>query len=641
MKNNQVILIVDDQSENRQALGEMLEQQGYEVMVAINGAEALKSVGHAQKPDLILLDIMLPDMDGYELCRRFKTDPDLKRVPVIFISALTKSSEIIRAFEQGGVDYIPKPFQVVEVLARVKTHLQLTQLEALRLEIDERKKIEETLRENMERLRIILQTAMDGFWLTDKGGRLMEVNETYCRMSGYSRAELLTMRVQDLEVLESPEETAFHLQKVISAGEDRFESQHRRKDGSIFDVEISVQYQPGVTAPMVIFLRDITARKKADAQLQNMHKLESIGTLAGGIAHDFNNIMMGLFGNIALAKNELPKGHAGYEPLVNAEQSMARAIRLTTQLLTFAKGGKPVKETVSLGALVKEVAQFDLSGSNVLLVYQEADDLWLAKVDRGQIQQVISNLTINACQAMPNGGNLYINLENEDLPQGAIPNLQPGKYIKITFRDEGTGIEPKCINRIFEPYFTTKQTGSGLGLAIAYSIITKHSGHIDVTSEVGIGTIFTVYLPASETQVLPATSPSTEAVSASKHPAKILVMDDEELIRIVIPRWLKKWGCLVETAEDGRQVIEKYKKAREAGEPFDMMILDLTIPGGMGGVEALKAILAFDPNAKAVASSGYAEGSVMSNFAYYGFKGMIAKPFTEQQLDEVLVKVAG
>jgi CheY-like chemotaxis protein len=349
--------------------------------------------------------------------------------------------------------------------------------------------------------------------------------------------------------------------------------------------------------------------------------------------------MMGLFGNIALTKAELPSDHPGRTFLKDAEKCMDRAVCLTKQLLTFAKGGEPVKKAVNLCSLVEESAKFDLSGSPIMLVYQNAPDLWLANADKGQIQQVLSNLTINARQAMLVGGHLYITLNNAELLSAAVPGLPSGKYIQITVRDEGTGIDPKQIDQIFDPYFTTKSTGCGLGLATSFSIIMKHGGHIGVESVLGKGTTFTIYLPASEVQTLPQNGPPAAETPSLKPGTRILILDDEEYIRIVTTRWLKKAGGVIETAETGRKAIDMYQQALKAGNPFDVIILDLNIPGGMGGQEVLKEILMFDPNVRAIVSSGYAEGAEMSKYAFYGFKSAIAKPYTESELQGVLGKV--
>jgi len=403
------------------------------------------------------------------------------------------------------------------------------------------------------------------------------------------------------------------------------------------ELEFDDQQQP---IKMIGTIQDITERKRVEFELQKMQRLTSVGTLAGGIAHDFNNILMGLFGNIALAKTEISNDHPGFKPLEDAEKSMFRAIRLTKQLLTFAKGGDPVKEEVSLDSLIEEVARFDLSGSNVMLVHNQTDDLWSANVDKGQIQQVISNLTLNAREAMPNGGHLYVSLENVEIKESSCSGPNKGKYIKITMRDEGTGIDQKIIDRIFDPYFTTKHTGSGLGLATSYSIIFKHGGHIGVSSEFGKGATFTLYLPASDSQRLPEIKKPFDSSSPLKSSLKILILDDEEVIRMIVPRWLKRMGCFVATSADGRETIDMYRKSLSTGEPFDILILDLTIPGGIGGLEVIKEILTINPKATALVSSGYANDPVMSNYAFYGFKGVLPKPYTEAQLQELVGQIA-
>ncbi|MFW5771548.1 MAG: hybrid sensor histidine kinase/response regulator, partial [Spirochaetota bacterium] len=383
---------------------------------------------------------------------------------------------------------------------------------------------------------------------------------------------------------------------------------------------------------------DITELRRHEEELKKMDKLKSIGTLAGGIAHDFNNIMSGVFGNISIARIYLDRDHPSYSFLEEAERSMERATLLTRQLLTFSRGGDPIKEEVSIERLVNEVVRFDLSGSNVKPVFNVDNDLWLVQVDTGQMQQVFSNLTINADQAMPEGGHLYVTLQNEEVKDTAL-NLAPGKYVKAIIRDEGSGIDEKHLDRIFDPYFSTKQTGSGLGLATVYSIIDKHGGHISVSSEHGSGAAFTLYLPARQPAVRTEKHYPEDSNSIIDFPAKILVVDDEQMIREIASKMLEEAGCQVETAADGKEAIEKYKESMYSENHFDLVIMDLTIPGGMGGEEAIKKLLELDPNAKAIVSSGYSHGALQSRYTEYGFAGMVSKPYSMESLLKVVRQI--
>ena len=419
----------------------------------------------------------------------------------------------------------------------------------------------------------------------------------------------------------------------------RYELEQICGDGNWVWTEINVTPHHDQNGKLIGYYgvtRDISERKRSEAERLKMQKLQSVGTLAGGIAHDFNNILMGLYGNIALAKEDLPHDHPGYKSLEEAGKSMNRAIRLTKQLLTFAKGGDPVKGNVSLGVLFEEVARFDLSGSPVKLVCRQAKDLWQVEVDKGQIEQVVSNLIINARQTLSQGGNLYVTLANANVPEGVVPGLKSGKYVEVTVRDDGPGIDQKILDRIFDPYFTTKETGNGLGLATVYAIINKHGGHIGVVSETGKGTTFTFYLPASDSQQRTETKRIVVENRPLNHPAKILVMDDEEAVCSLIVKMLDRYDFSVTTVLDSKKAIEAFQQAREAGEPFDAVILDLTVPGGIGGKEVIKELLAIDPKTKAIVSSGYAEDPVMANYATYGFKGIVVKPYTQSELLNML-----
>ena len=386
---------------------------------------------------------------------------------------------------------------------------------------------------------------------------------------------------------------------------------------------------------------NIMLQKKLEAEEEMLKtkKLESIGILAGGIAHDFNNLLAGIFGNISLAKLNLKPDDKIYRYIESAEKAIERAVGLTKQLLTFSKGGDPVKEDINIGNLINDIAVFNLRGSSVKLDFQPALSIWLTKVDKGQFSQVIANLVINAKQAMPAGGTLYINIENCDKKTdcAGIPHSSKN-WIKITIRDEGTGIPEKYLNRIFDPYFTTKQDGSGLGLATVYSIIRKHGGIIKVDSELNRGTTFTIYLTAVE--VSDTSSSQLDNVSnktnQSTYTGRILLMDDNELVRESGRDMIESLGFDVEICEEGISAVELYKKSKTNNKSFDLVILDLTIPGGMGGLETAKKLLSIDPQARLIVSSGYSNDPVMANYHNYGFMGVIEKPYLIDDLRKII-----
>jgi CheY-like chemotaxis protein len=357
---------------------------------------------------------------------------------------------------------------------------------------------------------------------------------------------------------------------------------------------------------------------------------------AAGIAHDFNNLLTGILGYISLAQLVAQMDTKVIAYLTEAEQACQRATALTQQLLTFAKGGAPVRHTVSLVELLKESVGFALRGANVRGDIQIAADLWPVDVDAGQINQVIHNIVLNAVQAMPGGGTVAVRAENIVFEAGAPFPLREGQYVKITIQDYGCGILKEVLSNIFDPYFTTKAEGSGLGLTTAYAIVTKHDGYITVTSEVGLGTTVVIFLPASPQALVSAQTHPPIPLSGS---GRILVMDDEEMIRNLLRKLLETLGYTVECVQDGAEAVTVYQHAQAAGQPFAIVILDYTIPGGMGGLETLNRLRAIDPQVKALISSGYANNPVMAAWAYYGFSGVVAKPYTIAQLQETLHNV--
>jgi two-component system, cell cycle sensor histidine kinase and response regulator CckA len=382
--------------------------------------------------------------------------------------------------------------------------------------------------------------------------------------------------------------------------------------------------------------RDITERQRMKEDSFRAQKLESLGILAGGIAHDFNNGLTAILGNINLAKIR----SSGQEPvlhrLMEAERACGRAKCLTDQLLTFAKGGPPVKRVGSMASLLKESVEFSLTGSNVAFEFSVPQDLWPVEFDEGQMSQVISNLVINAQQAMPEGGTVTVKAENLSLLKDDHPALNNGRYVKISISDTGAGIPTENISRIFDPYFTTKQKGSGLGLATSYAIIRGHGGSISVESEVSAGSMFHLLLPASESCLSPADA-SQDTVCGGK--GRILVMEDEQMVRDVAQEMLSLSGYDVESVADGSQAIAAYKKSVAEGRPYSAVIMNLTVPGGMGGKEAITELRRMYPGIAAIVSSGYPNDPVMESFAGYGFKGVVSKPYNIEELNAVLQKV--
>jgi PAS domain S-box-containing protein len=381
---------------------------------------------------------------------------------------------------------------------------------------------------------------------------------------------------------------------------------------------------------------DITQIKHMEEELRKAQKLESLGVLAGGIAHDFNNILAIILGNIALAKIDLKREDRIHELLQEAEKALSKATALTQQLLTFSKGGAPVKKTASISEVIEESSSFALRGSKTRCDVVLPDDLWPLEMDSGQISQVIHNLVINADHAMPDGGAIQVQGENLIVEDAQGLPLRPGKYIRVSLQDKGIGIAPEHQSRLFDPYFTTKQKGSGLGLAVAYSIIKHHDGYITVESELGEGTTFCIYLPASEKE------PSRPEEREEKVPigdGKILLMDDEESVRRITGQMLTRMGYEVKFAHDGAEAIEVYREAMKARDPFDAVIMDLTVPGGMGGKEAIQKLKKIDSEVKAILCSGYSNDPVMSDFRKYHFRGVVNKPFNIEELGDALRSV--
>jgi PAS domain S-box-containing protein len=419
----------------------------------------------------------------------------------------------------------------------------------------------------------------------------------------------------------------------------------RSKDGVervIEQVASPIRDSKNEIAGVVLVFRDITERQRTEDERRKAETLEQLGLLAGGIAHDFNNLLTAIIGNISLASLLLPPNDEMVARLNDAKNASLRARDLAQQLLTFARGGAPIKKTASIGKLIQDTVSFSLRGSHSRSEFHFGADLWPAEIDPGQISQVIANLVVNADQAMPSGGTLQVTCDNfsyDGKTDPIVPDLMPGDYIRISIKDEGIGISENYLKRIFDPYFTTKSQGSGLGLATTYSIIKNHNGLITVESQVHVGSTFTIYLPALKDQPIPADSPTfapAPIAGSGIGTGRVLIVDDEQAIRALVEFTLTRLGYEVTQAENALEGVNIYREKFEAGERFDAVILDLTLPGGMGGKEALKKLIEIDPTVNAIVSSGYATDATMSRYQDFGFRGVIAKPYEASELGRIV-----
>lgn len=513
------------------------------------------------------------------------------------------------------------------------------------VDLTEVRSAESALAAERERLSVTLRAMTESVITTDTAGRVRFMNEAAGDLTGWSPAMAVGRAVEDVCSLVSEKTGRAVLAPVASAlSADRPMDLPpctllRPRLGVVRAVEgrcAPMHDMAGRGIGVVLVLRDVTARSRLEGELLRASKLESVGVLAGGIAHDFNNLLAIVMGNLQLALLDGPTAASGGRWLHEAERGTIRARELTQQLLTFAKGGEPVRAAVRLTDVVRDAAEFALHGAAVRCEFDLETDVRAADADKGQIGQVVQNLVLNAVQAMPGGGVIRLGLRNDRIEDGAVAALVAGDYIKLSITDTGKGIAPEQLGRIFEPFFTTKEHGTGLGLATVYSVVQKHRGHVTVESELGRGTTFHLWLPAARAEPL---APVISVTSLEPLKGRVLLMDDEEPIRVMTGRLLTRLGLEATVTSDGGEAVKQFALAQISGQPFDVVIMDLTVPGAMGGAAAMREILKIDPGARGIVSSGYSSDPVMANYREHGFRGSVPKPYRVGDFAQTLREV--
>jgi PAS domain S-box-containing protein len=513
-------------------------------------------------------------------------------------------------------------------------------------DITKRKKVEKSLAAEREQLAVTLRSIGDGVITTDISGNIVLINKIAETLTGWQQHEAVGRPLPEVfhiidqksrKPSENPVEKVITSGDIIALPKETVLISRNGEERIISDSGAPIRDKRSQVIGVVVVFRDVTEQIRMEEELQKVKKLESVGILAGGIAHDFNNILVAILGNLDLACQFIDPESKPYKLLQNAEKASIRASDLTQQLLTFSKGGAPVRQTSSIAEIIKDSASFVLHGTNVACLYDIPEDLWLVHIDKGQMSQVIQNIIINAKQAMPEGGTIQITCENiksnskEDF---LLPPMH--RYVKITITDSGSGIHQEVVDSIFDPYFSTKEEGSGLGLAVTHSIVKKHDGHITVDSRPGQGTTFTIYLPASPEEQQDIDEEDMEVHAEGT--GRIMIMDDEEMVRNVGRVMLEELGYEVVCVENGDEAVRLFQESQHTPEPIDLIIMDLTIPGGMGGKETAQKILQIDPHAKIIVSSGYSNDPVLADFRAYGFCSVIIKPYVIQELRNAISK---
>ena len=566
--------------------------------------------------------------------------PEVRNHRKLLVEQVVRTGKAVRDVDQRGefwfdISYNP----LFDASGAVK------QIVVFARDITAEKRIQEALFQEKNRAQLYLDIAGAIIVALDTAGKVNLINQKGCDLLGYSREEIIG---RDWFAYSLPSEEQTEVREVFAmlmtgkfTQQEYYENYVVTRSGErrlISWHNTLLHDDAGNITGTLSSGEDITERKRYEQELQRNQKLESLGIFAGGIAHDFNNILTVILGNIDLVKSGLDPSSENHEILSDSITASLQAKALTNQLLTFAKGGVPIKKTLPFEKILEEAANFVLHGTGTRCDLRWQDDLYPVDIDEGQMSQVIHNLIINASQAMPDGGTIKVRAYNIVLAKANAVSLPPGNYLQISISDSGQGIKPEHLNKIFDPYFTTKPRGSGLGLATAYTIVKKHGGCLTVESQWQVGTTIHLFLPASTKSI----TRSLEKISGKqKLRLKVLVMDDEKPLRDLAKRMLEKLGCRCWFAEEGNRALQLYQEALEANQPFDVVIMDLTVIGGKGGKETITELLRIAPEAKAIVASGYSDDQVIANYRQYGFVGYLTKPFVVNDLHRALSSATG
>ena len=512
-------------------------------------------------------------------------------------------------------------------------------------DVTERERATAALVAEREQLTVTLRSLGEGVITADTAGSIVLINKAAEQITGWSQEGALGRPLAEVfDIFSDDPETTFSgfMEQTLAGVYETIKAPTVliARDGTkklVSESGAPVSDAEGKVRGVVLVFRDVTEKRRIEDELAKIKKLETVGILAGGIAHDFNNILTAILGNINLALTQIDPEEPIHELLSSAEKATNRATNLTMQLLTFSGGGAPVKTMATIQDIIEDSAGFVLRGSNVQCGYHFADDLWAAEIDTGQISQVIQNIILNAAAAMIAGGTIDIHCRNH-LQDADSPVMAAGQYVRIAISDQGIGIAPDIREKIFDPFFSTKKSGSGLGLAITHSIVSKHRGHIEVESRPGEGAVFTIYLPAAG-EVAVESGTTAKRFAGTSAGGRVLIMDDDEMIRDLAGRMLERLGYETEFARDGMEAVKIFADARSGAAGISLIIMDLTVPGGMGGKDAVKEVLKIDPQAKVVVSSGYSNDPIMAHFAEYGFCAAMTKPYRLETLQDMLARV--